>query len=224
MVQKDPCASKITKLVQDHPENSMDGTVDVYIYIYIEIYYMYYVILLCLQGLYDPYHLLPEWGKKHTRWRRILRRKAGRYYSLSLCAFLHVLSIYIWYTHDLLKDNTYIVEMILGMFQSLINLQMFDKKHPCTSSSQRYFWWIFLWKDWTCSMMNQNQCHSSWTMFSHDIWFLQIPKQTRYIALVLATYCSHREGTVRSLWVGARKGPSDARSGSKVLPFTVKIL
>ena len=38
----------------------------IHMYIEREIYYMYYVILLCLQGLYDPYHLLPEWGKKHN--------------------------------------------------------------------------------------------------------------------------------------------------------------
>ena len=89
------------KIMQNHYENSMDGR---YIYVYINNTLNYFV------------YLRKNEGKKHTRRRRILRKKASRYYSLELCAVLHVFATYMWYTHHILKDNTDIFEMILGMF------------------------------------------------------------------------------------------------------------
>ena len=142
----------------------------IHIYIYVEIYYMYYVILLCLQGLHDPYHLLPDEEQKHTRWRRILRRKAGRYYSLELCVFLHVLSIY-----------TYGIHMIFWRI---------------THTSLRWYWGCFNpWSTSKCSTKNthaQAPQKGTFDDFSSEkiglvLWWIKI-------SVILPELCFHTFG------------------------------
>lgn len=142
---------------------------------YTYIYMWRYTICITLsyfayKGCMIPITCCQNEEQKHTRWRRILRRKAGRYYSLELCVFLHVLSIY-----------TYGIHMIFWRI---------------THTSLRWYWGCFNpWSTSKCSTKNthaQAPQKGTFDDFSSEkiglvLWWIKI-------SVILPELCFHTFG------------------------------